>query len=273
MARHQHGGRCNLPPTSAPADTEDAGRVDRRCAACFGSSAVCAAADALQRGRAPQLDRPVAQRRRGVCSRIDTLTCSPVSPSAIWPDNIRRSASRCTLRGRRAAVLASRTSSTVVDPLDRRLPAIERRGSPRITRPFPTCLSSPEVPVADCFQFAKAALFPSDADLRLDRELLLRHCPCGFATCRRARVGHASAHRRLMIAASARGSLSVIEGRGYQPRPPIKLRPDRLGFDGEALPTSIPPRSTWRQWKEAVKLADHILGIGRSPIEYEDSIK
>ena len=115
MARHQHGGRGKLPPTSAPADTEDAGReIDDRGGASV-RGAVCAAADAYS----AVVHRSLIDRMRsaaGVCSRIGTLTCSPVSPSAIWPDNIRRSASRCTLRGRRAAVLASRTSSTVVDP-------------------------------------------------------------------------------------------------------------------------------------------------------------
>lgn len=128
----------------------------------------------------------------------------------------------------------------------------------------------PEVPVADSFQFAKAALFPRDADLRLDRELLLRHCL--------AALPHAGelALDTLRTSAADDRRLSawltdVIESRSIQPRPPIKLRPDRLGFDGEALHLDTAAFNV-ATVEEAVKLADHILGIGRSPIEYEDSI-
>jgi hypothetical protein len=61
----------------------------------------------------------------------------------------------------------------------------------------------------------------------------------------------------------------TIESRSIQPRPPIKLRPDRLGFDGEALHLDTAAFNV-ATVEDAVTLADRILGIGRSPIEYED---
>ena len=106
---------------------------------------------------------------------------------------------------------------------------------------------SPEVPVADSFQFAKAALFPHDADLRLDRELLLRHClaalpDAGELELDALRASAADDHR---LSAWLTGA---IASRSIQPRPPIKLRPDRLGSTARRC-TSTPPRSTWRQWR------------------------
>ena len=119
----------------------------------------------------------------------------------------------------------------------------------------------PEVPVANSFQFAKAALFPRDADLSLDRELLLRHCL--------AALPHAGelALDTLRTSAADDRRLSawltdVIESRSIQPRPPIKLRPDRLGFDGEALHLDTAAFNV-ATVEEAVKLAGQILGIVR----------
>ena len=63
----------------------------------------------------------------------------------------------------------------------------------------------------------------------------------------------------------------AIASRSIQPRPPIKLRPDRLGFDGETLHLDTAAFNV-ATVEDAVTLADHILGIGRSSIEYEDGL-
>jgi hypothetical protein len=53
--------------------------------------------------------------------------------------------------------------------------------------------------------------------------------------------------------------------------PPIKLRPDRLGFDGGALHLDTATFNV-ATVDDAVPLADHILGVRRAPIEYKDGI-
>jgi hypothetical protein len=128
----------------------------------------------------------------------------------------------------------------------------------------------PEVPVADSFQFAKFALFPRDADLRMDRELLLRHCLAALPDASEFALDtlRASAADDRQLSAWL---TQAIESRSIQPRPPIKLRPDRLGFDGEALHLDTAAFNV-ATVEDAVTLADHILGIGRSPIEYEDGL-
>ena len=153
-------------------------------------------------------------------------------------------------------------------PLDEDLRRLNNEGRLPHHPTVPDLPVFPEVPVADSFQFAKAALFPRDADLGIDRELLLKQCLAALPHGDELTVGtlRASAADDDRLSAWLTGA---IESRSIPPRPPIKLRPDRLGFDGEALHLDTAAFNV-ATVEDAVILADRILGIGRSPIEYED---
>lgn len=88
----------------------------------------------------------------------------------------------------------------------------------------------PEVPVAECFQVAKDALFPDDDRLMLDRQQLLAHCLAALSEagadapieCLRASADDAPALRAWLDATIAAGVIAS--------RPPIALRPAPLGW-------------------------------------------
>ena len=199
-------------------------------------------------------------------------TRSPVCPRATWPDDIRRSSSAPM------HIAGSSGSSFGIanlfhrgrSPLDEDFRRLNDEGRLPHHPTVPDLPVFPEVPVADSFQFAKAALFPDDADLRVDRELLLRHClaalPDAGELALDALRASAADDRRLSAWLTR-----TIESRSIQPRPPFKLRPDRLGFDGEALHLDTAAFNV-ATVADAVTLADHILGVRGSPIEYEDGI-
>ena len=126
----------------------------------------------------------------------------------------------------------------------------------------------PEVPVADAFQFAKERLFPDDDSLRLDRRRLVANClaaiPSGpdgasaLAAIRKASADDPALTSWLEETLSA----GIIA-----PRPAIRLRPERFGFDGESLHLDT-ARFGVKDIQQAVELAADILQVEDTEIEY-----
>jgi hypothetical protein len=124
----------------------------------------------------------------------------------------------------------------------------------------------PEAFVADSFLHAKAALFPDAATPALDRRRLLTHCIAAI------RPGHKPEEEALRATVGDDPALaewldSTLASGVIEKRPDIRLRPGRLGFDGESLHLDT-ARFGVKGVRDAVSLAERILHYRGAPIEY-----
>lgn len=96
----------------------------------------------------------------------------------------------------------------------------------------------PVVPVADSFHFARDLLFPSDDGLVMDRKLLTTLCVDGVRAESEEDWRRALDVIRQALADDA-ALLDWFDGafkdRRWAPPPPVRLRPETLGFDGKFL--------------------------------------
>jgi glycosyltransferase involved in cell wall biosynthesis len=131
----------------------------------------------------------------------------------------------------------------------------------------------PEVPVADAFLAAKQSLFP-DAALTIDRRQLLAHCLAAAASPPFAPGQSAAVETALRAAAADDPELlqwldDTLAAGGVPARPEIRLRPDRLGFDGQSLHLDSQAFGV-STIQEAVALAERIVHYRPRAIDYED---
>jgi hypothetical protein len=125
--------------------------------------------------------------------------------------------------------------------------------------------------LADSFLTAKAALFPADDRLTLDRRLLAERC-----------VGEMpadDADEQEWVMRTVRDTLrddaallawfdTRFAGGAPPPRPAGSLRPDRFGFDGERLHLDAASLGV-ADVAGAVDLTARVLGFGSGPIAYD----
>jgi hypothetical protein len=125
----------------------------------------------------------------------------------------------------------------------------------------------PEVPVADSFEVAKEVLFPAKTTPAVDRRQLLAHCIAGV------RPTHRESDLATIRATAADDPElttwfdQTLAAGTIKPRPPIMLRPERLGFYGGALHLDA-ARFGVRNIQDAVRLAENLLGFGDGAVEY-----
>jgi hypothetical protein len=128
----------------------------------------------------------------------------------------------------------------------------------------------PEVPVADAFQHAREALFSQATDVPvLDRRRLIVHC---LAATKSSEQAAAIAAIRATVDGDPELAtwLDATVASGAVPlRPAIKVRPDRLGFDGENLHLDTAPFKI-ANIREAVSLAERILQFRNCAVDYAD---
>jgi glycosyltransferase involved in cell wall biosynthesis len=125
--------------------------------------------------------------------------------------------------------------------------------------------------IVDCFLYAKDALFPQDSELVLDRKAVtqryLAAIPEGDPEAR--------AELRQLIRASIADSPELIrwfdgEVPHFPPAPANRIRPERLGYNGNAL--SIDAASLGVQdVAGAARTVAALLGFDSSPIVYDMS--
>ncbi len=125
----------------------------------------------------------------------------------------------------------------------------------------------PEVPVADSFQSARAALFHNGGSLTLDRRRLLAHC---LAAVRPSSRDQDLAAIRATVKDDpelAQWLDATLSAGAVAPQSEIKFRPDHLGFDGESLHLDVAGFGVANS-SEAVGLTERILSFRRGEIEY-----
>jgi Glycosyl transferase family 2 len=129
----------------------------------------------------------------------------------------------------------------------------------------------PVVPVADSFLFAKAALFPEDDTLRLDRKILVGDCVRSLT----AETPEEWREAFLVIRDTLRDDAelqswfdSTFEGAEPVLGPGLRLRPADMGFQGTHLHLSADEFGVTNVL-EAARLCEKILRPGRAAIRYE----
>jgi len=126
----------------------------------------------------------------------------------------------------------------------------------------------PEVPVADAFQFAKERLFPDDDSLCLDRRRLVANCLAAIPSGADGASALAAIRKSTADDPVLTSWLEETISAGIvAPRPAIRLRPERFGFDGESLHLDT-ARFGVKDIKQAVELAADILHVEDTEIEY-----
>ena len=129
----------------------------------------------------------------------------------------------------------------------------------------------PEVPVADSFQFAKERLFPEDDALRLDRRQLIANCLAAIPAGAEGESAMVTIRKTVADDPAVTSWLdATLAAKVIVPRAPIRLRPSRLGFDGESLHLDTAAFGV-TNIEEAVKLAEKILQLRDTQIEYSAS--
>ncbi len=129
----------------------------------------------------------------------------------------------------------------------------------------------PFVPVADSFLIAKAALFPHDDRLWLDRRALAAHCFHAVQDVETDADWQAALAKVRATFADDPESESWWDWKFaghtiYRP-PPIRLRPDEMGFDGDFLHLSADDFGVADVYA-AARLCAAVLGHGRGPVRY-----
>jgi hypothetical protein len=155
-------------------------------------------------------------------------------------------------------------------PLDAELRALNDASGLPMHPWVPDLPIFPEVPVADSFQLAKEALFPTDGSLLLDRRQLAVHCM--------KRIPGGTEVERGAWATTIRDTLrdDPSLGRWFDetfrdtpaPAPPLRLRADRLGFDGEFVHLSADAFGVADVYA-AAELCERLLGYRANRIEYD----
>jgi hypothetical protein len=122
-------------------------------------------------------------------------------------------------------------------PIDREFRDLNERGGLR-RHPWVADLPVyPEVPVADSFLVAKAALFPNDP-VAVDRKELARRCLDGLQAANEAawQAGRALVRQSLRDDRALLAWFDAEQGaRPFQPPRPQRLRPQQLGYYGGSL--------------------------------------
>ncbi len=129
----------------------------------------------------------------------------------------------------------------------------------------------PVVPVADCFLFAKEALFPDDDALQLDRKLMAAQCVNCLHTDSVEQWRQCLAAIRETFADDA-GLLAWFDATlaDHPPRAtgPQPLRGERLGYDGAALHLDTRAFGV-TDVAGAARLCEQVLGYARDGVPYE----
>jgi glycosyltransferase involved in cell wall biosynthesis len=129
----------------------------------------------------------------------------------------------------------------------------------------------PFVPVADSFLLAKEALFPHDDGLRLDRRMMAAHYFHAIQDVETEADWRAALGKIRDTFADDPESQSWWDFKFggypiYRP-PPIRLRPDEMGFDGDFLHLSADAFGVADVYA-AVRLCAAVLGYRGKPLTY-----
>lgn len=136
----------------------------------------------------------------------------------------------------------------------------------------PDLAAFPYVPVADSFLLAKEALFP-DLDLHLDRREFITHCVQTVRADDEAtwRAALAVIRRTLEDDPGLQAWFdAALADRPFSPPPPVRLRSERLGYDGAALHLDAEAFGV-RDVYGAAQLCEKVLNYRRTPIAWEQS--
>ena len=131
----------------------------------------------------------------------------------------------------------------------------------------------PHVPVADSFAFAKRKLFP-DADVELDRREFVAGCVANLRVHNAGDWDEALRRLRESLAddpAAQEWFDAELAHAPFREPPPARLRPKRMGFDGEFLHLHAPQFGV-SDVASAARLCDHILNYRANGVAYRGAL-
>jgi hypothetical protein len=165
------------------------------------------------------------------------------------------------------ATLLSREPSAVADEFHRLNAATELRPHPRV----PDLPVFPAVPVADSFQHAKDALFPTDDRLRLDRRLLAQQCVAGLWAADPEQWAARLAVIRAALADDPDARDWFDRGPGREPFRPAaakKILSREPGYDGTQLHLRADAFGV-SDVAGAARLCEQLLGVRGTTVAYD----
>ena len=152
--------------------------------------------------------------------------------------------------------------------IDREFHALNARDGLRSEPTVPDLPVYPHVPVADSFAFAKRTLFP-DLAVDLDRRALARACVTGARVSRADWPAALSAIRASFAddPEAQKWFDAELAATPYTTPPRVRLRPERLGFDGRLLHLDAAAFGV-TDVAGAARLCEHLLNYRDQPITY-----
>ncbi len=155
--------------------------------------------------------------------------------------------------------------------IDREFRALNARDGLRSQPTVPDLPAFPHAPVADAFAFAKRVLFP-DAPVALDRRALAAACVTGVrVSAAEWPAALATVRAALADAPDLRAWFDAeLAGTPYREPDPVRLRPDRLGFDGADLHLDAAAFGVV-DVAGAARLCERLLDYRDRPVPYSEA--